>query len=85
MPYDDTTVDLVRQTLLITLKIAGPILAAGVIVGLIISLLQSVTSIQEQTLTFVPKIVVMVMVAVLLIPWIISRLVDFTATMFTGF
>ncbi len=85
MLYDEATVDLLRQTLIITLKIAGPILAAGVIVGLAISLLQSVTSIQEQTLTFVPKIVVMVMVAVLLIPWIVARLVEFTASMLTGF
>jgi hypothetical protein len=59
MPYDEVGVELVRQALFITLKIAAPILLAGVVVGLIISILQSVTSIQDQTLSFVPKIVVM--------------------------
>ncbi len=76
MPYDESLVFLVRDTLLVVLKIAAPILAAGVAVGLIISFLQSVTSIQDQTLTFVPKISVMIIVAAVLIPWITSRLVD---------
>jgi flagellar biosynthetic protein FliQ len=84
MNLDDQTIDLVRQTLLITLKIAAPILAAGVVVGLIISIFQSVTSIQEQTITFVPKIVTMVLVAVLLVPWIFTRLLEFTHAMLTG-
>lgn len=84
MNYDEQTIDLVRQTLLITLKIAAPMLAAGVVVGLAISIFQSVTSIQEQTITFVPKIAAMILVAVLLIPWIITRLVEFTREMLTG-
>ncbi|MFN0010170.1 MAG: flagellar biosynthetic protein FliQ [Phycisphaerales bacterium] len=82
MPYDENTLDLVRQTLLITLKIAGPILIAGVVIGLIISIIQAVTSIQDQALAFVPKIVVMIMVTVLLISWIAARLVAFAAEMF---
>lgn len=84
MISDAQTIDLVRQTLLITLKIAAPILIAGIVVGLIISIFQSVTSIQEQTLTFVPKIFAMILVAVLLIPWIVARLLDFTTEMLTG-
>ena len=52
-------------------------------IGLIISLLQSITSIQDQTLTFVPKIVVMVGVAALLIPWIAFRLAEYASEMFT--
>lgn len=85
MQYDENIVDLVRQTLLISLKISTPILLAGIVVGLIISIFQSVTSIQEQTLTFVPKIFVMIFVAVILIPWIVRMLVDFAAQMFTHF
>lgn len=85
MNYDAGAVELVRQTLIIALKIAAPILLAGVVVGLVISIFQSVTSIQEQSLTFVPKIIVMLLVAVLLLPWVVARLLEFTAEMFTGF
>ncbi len=80
---DIETVDLLRQTLILTLKIAGPILLAGVVIGLLISLIQSITSIQDQTLTFVPKIFGMILIAVLLIPWIVRWLVEFTRAMFT--
>ena len=81
MHYDETSVELVRTALIITLKIAAPILLAGITVGLIVSLLQSVTSIQDQTLAFVPKIVVMVVAAAVLIPWIAQRLVEYAATL----
>jgi len=81
---DDHLIDLASETLIITLKVVAPILAAGVVVGLVISIIQSVTSIQEQTIAFVPKIVAMVVVAVMLIPWIMSRLVAFTTELFTG-
>lgn len=82
MNYDETTVQLVREMLIVALKIAAPMLAAGVVVGLIVSVVQSVTSVQDQTLTFVPKICVMMIVAALLIPWIIQRLVDYAAELF---
>ncbi len=84
MNYDAQTIELVRDTLIIALKIASPILLAGVVVGLVISIFQAITSIQEQTLTFVPKIVAMLLVAVVLIPWIAVRLMEFTVQMFTG-
>lgn len=82
MVYDESILDVVRASLIVTLKIAGPILAAGVVVGLAISILQSVTSIQDQSLTFVPKIVVMVLVTALLLSWIVERLVAFSQEMF---
>lgn len=85
MPYDENLVYLVRQTLIVSMKISLPILGAGVLVGLIISILQSITSVQDQTLTFVPKIIVMVIVAVVLMPWIVLRLVEFSAQLlFSG-
>jgi flagellar biosynthetic protein FliQ len=80
--YDEATVELVRQALIIALKICAPILGAGMLVGLLISIFQSVTSIQDQTLAFVPKIVVMVVVTVLLASWIIQRLIEYAAELF---
>lgn len=82
MTYDETALGLVRDTLIITLKLAAPILAAGVIVGLLVSIFQSVTSIQDQTITFVPKIIVMIVVAAVLLPWITARLVEYAAELF---
>lgn len=83
MGFDDAIVQQVRETLLIVLKIAAPILAAGMGVGLLVSLVQSVTSIQDQTLTFVPKIFVMVVVAAILLPWIAHRLAEYASAMLT--
>jgi flagellar biosynthetic protein FliQ len=82
MPYDESAVFLVRETLLAALKIAAPVLMAGVAVGLLVSLVQSVTSIQDQTLTFVPKITAMILVAAFLLPWIALRLAEFAAELF---
>lgn len=75
-------IELLQATLLLMLKIAAPILAAGVAIGLVISVFQSVTSIQDQTLSFVPKIAIMVLVAVLLTPWIVSFILAFAQEMF---
>lgn len=83
--YDESAVYVVRETLMVALMISAPILLAGVVVGLVISLVQSVTSIQDQTLTFVPKIAVMVVVAAMLLPWIVLQLVEFAAVMFRLF
>jgi flagellar biosynthetic protein FliQ len=81
MPYDESLVHLVRDTVILTLKIALPILGAGVVIGLIVSIVQAVTSIQDQTLSFVPKIVVMMLVLVFIAPWVFSRLIEFAARM----
>jgi flagellar biosynthesis protein FliQ len=83
MYYDESMVYLVRETLLMTLRIAAPILGAGVVIGLTISIIQSVTSIQDQTLTFVPKIVAMVLVGAFMIPWIVAQIVQYAAEMLT--
>lgn len=82
MVYDESLLESVRTALIVTLKIAGPILLAGVLVGLVISIIQSVTSIQDQSLTFVPKIIVMILAAIVLIPWIVGRIIAFTQEMF---
>ena len=80
--YDESLIYMVRETIMLTLKIILPILGAGVIIGLVISIFQSVTSIQDQTLTFVPKIIVMLGVVIVLTPWIVQRLGDFATALF---
>lgn len=78
---DEAALQMIRDALYIVLLIATPLLLIGMILGLVISLIQSVTSIQDQTLTFVPKIIALVVAAVLLLPWIVSVLSEFTAEM----
>ncbi len=82
MVYDG--VEIVRLALMEALIIALPILGAALTIGLIISIFQAVTQIQEQTLTFVPKIVVMIVVAIVLLSWISIRMTEFAIAMFTG-
>ncbi|MFN9993808.1 MAG: flagellar biosynthetic protein FliQ [Phycisphaerales bacterium] len=80
--YDESSVELVREAILVSMKIAAPIVLAGMVVGLLISLVQSITSIQDQTVSLVPKIAAMLLVAVLLVPWIMMRLVEYAADLF---
>ncbi len=70
--------DLGREALTMVLTLASPILVIGMAVGLSIALLQAVTQLQEQTLTFVPKIVAMVLSAIVFVPWIAKRLLEYT-------
>lgn len=80
MSLDDAT-ELIRQTLFMALIVSAPMLVIGLVVGVLVSLLQAITQIQEQSLSFVPKIVAMVASAVVLMPWISHRLVEYAATM----
>jgi flagellar biosynthetic protein FliQ len=77
----DQATDLIRNALLLVLLISAPMLLIGLVVGIIISLLQAVTQIQEQTLTFIPKIAAMVGAAIILMPWIGQRLTEYTTFM----
>jgi flagellar biosynthetic protein FliQ len=77
----DQATDLVRQTLLLAMMIAAPVLLVGLVVGLIISLVQAVTQIQEQSLSFIPKTAAMVVAAIILMPWISHRLLEYTASL----
>jgi flagellar biosynthetic protein FliQ len=79
----DSATDLVRHTLVITLLIASPMLIIGLVVGVAISILQAITQIQEQTLTLIPKITAMMVAAAVLLPWIATRLMEYTAAVFT--
>lgn len=71
-------IDLGRHALWISLLIGSPVLTAGLLVGLLIGLLQALTQIQEQTIAFVPKIVAMVVVLSLTLPWLLTELVDYS-------
>ncbi|MFH1688297.1 MAG: flagellar biosynthesis protein FliQ [bacterium] len=71
-----------REALMLTLMIAGPMLLAGLLVGVTIALFQAVTQIQEMTLTFIPKIVAVALALLIFLPWMINKATDFTRHMF---
>ncbi len=73
-----SAIDLSYNALFIALVLAGPIMVIGMVVGLLISVFQAVTQLQEQTLTFVPKIVAMGVAAAVMIPWLTMRLMEYT-------
>jgi flagellar biosynthetic protein FliQ len=75
-------VNLIRGGALQALMIAAPLLLVGLLVGLIISIFQATTSIQEQTLTFVPKIAAILGALILFGPWIVVSMVQFTLRLF---
>ena len=77
----ETAADLLKTLMETAVTIAAPILLTSMIVGLLISLFQSVTSIQEQTLTFVPKALAVIALIILLMPWILRTMVEFAAAM----
>ncbi len=67
-----------REAIILTLMVSAPMLAAGLIVGLMISILQAVTQIHEMTLTFIPKIVAVALALLIFLSWMINLVVDFT-------
>jgi flagellar biosynthetic protein FliQ len=73
--------ELIKTLMFQAVTLAAPILLTAMIVGLLISIFQSVTSIQEQTLTFVPKALSIVALLVLLMPWMLRSLIEFTTAM----
>jgi flagellar biosynthesis protein FliQ len=73
-----TAVDLAREALIIATMIAAPALVVGMFVGLAIGLLQALTQIQEQTVAFVPKLLAMVLAVGFALPWILTRLVEYS-------
>ncbi len=72
-----------RDSIWVMLKISAPLMLTALIVGLVISLLQALTQLQEQTLTFVPKILILFAVFVLTIPFMSNTLVEFTKELMT--
>jgi flagellar biosynthetic protein FliQ len=78
----ETAVDLVRNATYLALIVGAPVLIVSIVVGLAVSILQAVTQIQEQTLNLVPKILLMSLTLLLVLPWAIQRVVEYTTTLF---
>jgi flagellar biosynthetic protein FliQ len=76
------SVELLKTMMLQAVSLAAPFLAAAMLVGLLVSLFQAVTTIHEQTLTFVPKALAIVVLMLLLLPWVVRSLVEFTAAVY---
>ena len=72
----DFAVEYMRQAILITLLVASPLLVISLLVGVTVSIIQAVTQVQEQTLTFIPKILAVGGIFLLMLPWIASRLIN---------
>lgn len=81
----DQTVEMMRRVLIEAMLLSAPLLVAACAVSLVVSLLQTLTSVQEQTLTIVPRLVVVFAVTMATLPWMVHRLVTFTVRMFTDF
>jgi flagellar biosynthetic protein FliQ len=79
---DVMVIKLLRDALLTVLVVSGPVLGIGMLVGLIVAIFQTTTSIQEQTLTFVPKIVAIFAAIIIFGAWMIRMLVDYTYNVF---
>jgi flagellar biosynthetic protein FliQ len=74
--------DIARQAVFVLVKVSAPPLLAGLIIGLIISLFQALTQIQEMTLTFVPKVLIVFASLIIFAPFMLAELSQFTRTMF---
>ena len=84
MSIDDVTA-IASDALFLVIKVSAPILLVSLIVGLIISIFQTVTSIQEQTLTFVPKIIAIFLTLILLGSWMMNTMVEYTVQLWSSF
>jgi flagellar biosynthesis protein FliQ len=80
----DTVVTLATQAMSLALKISLPLLGVGLLVGVVISIIQAVTQIQEQTLAFIPKVLAMAAVLVIGGPWMLNQLLAYTAELWTS-
>jgi len=76
-------VDLGRQALIMSLLVSAPALVAGMLVGLVIGLVQALTQIQDQTVAFIPKLVAMLAVLGLCLPWLVQMMTEYSIDVFT--
>lgn len=81
----NTVTEIVRTGLYTIVKCSAPMLLTSLVIGLVISIFQTITSIQEQTLTFVPKVIGIFAIIMLLGHWIISEVIDFTQQLWSNF
>lgn len=81
----DAVAEIAGDALYVIIEVSLPVLLVSLVVGLIISIFQTVTSIQEQTLTFVPKIICVFLALMLLGPWMMQRMIEFTTDLWSQF
>ncbi len=77
-------ITLFQQAILLALMLAGPMLLFGLVTGLLVSIFQAVTQVHEMTLTFIPKILAVVLSLFLFLPWMVNKILDFTTNLLTG-
>jgi flagellar biosynthetic protein FliQ len=75
-------IELARNAMLTALLLAGPLLLAALVVGLLVSVVQAVTQIQEQTLSFVPKLLAIAIVLLVALPWMLQVIIRYTVELF---
>jgi flagellar biosynthetic protein FliQ len=80
----DVVINLATTAMALAFKVALPLLGVGLVVGLVVSIFQAVTQIQEQTLAFIPKIVAIAAVLMILGPWMLNQLLAYTADLWSG-
>jgi flagellar biosynthetic protein FliQ len=78
----DTVINLGQQAMSLVLKVGAPLLVTGLVVGLIVSVFQTITQIQEQSLTFIPKIAATAVVIVVAGPWMLNQLLGYTENLY---
>ncbi len=81
----DQTVELMRKLLVEAMILSAPLLVSAALISLLVSLAQTLTSVQEQTLTAVPRLVAVFVVAMVTLPWTVHRLVNYTLHLFSNF
>ena len=77
-------IQVAREAIMVTLLLAAPMLGFGLLVGLVVSILQAVTQVNEMTLTFIPKIIAVMLALAIFLPWIMQIMLDFTIQLITG-
>ncbi|MDD2585244.1 MAG: flagellar biosynthesis protein FliQ [Syntrophomonadaceae bacterium] len=82
--YENVVLGIAHEAVLTVLLVSAPILGAALLTGLIISILQATTQIQEMTLVFVPKIVIVLLVVIIFGPWMLNILTTFTYNLFAA-
>ncbi len=80
----ETVMDIGRQAIEMTLILSGPLLLAALVIGLIISIFQAATQINEQTLSFIPKIIAVFVAIIVAGPWMLNLLLDYMRNLFTN-
>lgn len=79
---EEVIIDIFTQTLVLIIKVSAPMLLVSLVVGLVVSILQTITSIQEQTLTFVPKLLAIFLTLILAGNWILTSLKEYMIELF---